>query len=226
MVPGQPDPSLHVDGLCILPGRSGRGIRQTAASAAATASCRQPSAADPSDRRTVPRLARPVRSNRVRPGRRRWISTLPARGAGTKHDRRNVGMRLAKSAGIPRPHDIKGRGQRVGLGRRGGQHAGRQHALGRPAGARIENVAVAPPLVHEELRARAGGGQGAVRQPQVSQSPLGVQRIAHAHVPARVALGRACRRERRVRARCCCRRATESRATPADASNSPQRSSA
>ena len=83
------------------------------------------------------------------------------------------------------PHDVKGGGKGVGLRGRGGQDRDREHALGRPAGARIEDVAIAPPPMAKRLELRPRRAQGPVVQFDLPQPPLVAKRILDADRPWR-----------------------------------------
>ena len=83
---------------------------------------------------------------------------------------RNPRMPPAVAQGRRGSEDIEGGREGVGQGCAGGQRRGREHALRRPAGAGIEDVAVAAPLVPEGLKLRSRSAQGPVAQPQFASA--------------------------------------------------------
>ena len=83
------------------------------------------------------------------------------------------------------PHDVKGGRKGVGLRGRGRQDRDRKHALGRPAGARVEDVAIAPSPMAKRLELRPRRAQGPVVQLDLPQPPLMAERILDADRPGR-----------------------------------------
>ena len=104
-------------------------------------------------------------------------------GAGAEQDRANSRMGPAVVQRAVRPHDVEGRREGIGQGGRGGHDRRRQHAFGRPARSRIEDVSVAASAMPERLELPARGSQCPVVEPNDSQPPTGLPRVANADLP-------------------------------------------
>src|SRR5262245_45608318 len=95
-------------------------------------------------------------------------------------------MRVAIRPRKLRAAHIKSRRQRVGNGRRRGDHGRARHTTGGPARARVDDVAVAFAPMFEKLFFGAARRERRVMQSHDGQAPLFVYGVANAHSPAAV----------------------------------------
>src|SRR6266481_91584 len=82
-------------------------------------------------------------------------------------------------------HYIERRRECVGLFGGGRNYDGGQDLLGRPAAARIDDVAVPFSLIMKKLGSRAAGSKCLIEEDELRQSHIGLERMAEGDGPAR-----------------------------------------
>ena len=145
-----------------------------------------------------------------------WISKPSPTAAGQTTSAAISGCSPAVAQGRRCPQYVEGRGEGVGQSCGRGQGRGRQHSLGRPTAAGIEDMAVTPALVAERLELCPGGAQAPIAQPQLAQPPVEMERVADPDEPMAAGGCRAGlpRRWRHGPGHCCCRPGRENRRCP------------
>ena len=107
-----------------------------------------------------------------------------------QQDRPDLGMRRAVAAGQLDAADVERRRKGVGLRPGRGDDGGAGHAGGRPAGARVEDVAQLLAVIFQVLKRGRRGPQRPVAQPHLRQARCAIPRVGDAHEPAsRIAVG-------------------------------------